>query len=638
LADLPIIQYRTSRLEKLEGLRELGLEPYPSKSHRTAYASHLQRDFASMEDKEVVVAGRIMSWRPQGKVTFAHLQDQSGSIQLFIRPTSLADTNGGRNMLGYPHLKLLDLGDFIEVRGILTKTKTGEISVAATELRFLAKSLRPLPDKWHGLKNREAILRRRYLDTTMNPDHKAPFEVISRMALSIRKFLDGEGFLEFQTPIIQAQYGGGLAKPFTTYVNALGQRMYLAISHELYLKRLIAAGFDKVFTIGRYFRNEGIDRTHQPEFSMLETMVAYENYEYSMDLVERLFRHVAVDVFAKTEFTIGGHQVEFGVPWARVSMVDAVRTVTGIDFGSVTSLEEANAALHSLGSTEPQASVGLCLAKAFEIRVESTLIQPTLLYGHPVEISPLAKPMHDNSRYAERFEIFIGGMECGDNWSEQNDPIQLLETWKETLHTRASILGDYHPLDYDFIETLEYGMPPTTGIGPGIERMAMLFTGQDNIDNVVFFPMIRPQLSKENRAIFEISSDETFEATEATANDEMILGFDDFESLVKGDLLQPARDVLTLEAHLSIWPLQDAPPSFRATGLIGIHGFNEAIKVICYTARVEGRIDPDGEILKFKELTEMGMMALLSEKFKGRRVEWSANHSIRVLSAGKSVH
>jgi len=280
--------------------------------------------------------------------------------------------------------------------------------------------------------------------------------------------------------------------------------MYLAISHELYLKRLIAAGYDKVFTIGRYFRNEGIDRSHHPEFSMVETMTAYENYEYNMQLVEDLFRHVAVTAFGRTTFQVKGHTVDFAPAWRRVRMADAVREKTGVDFPALASVEEANARLAALGIQDPQASIGEAMVRAFEATVESTLIQPTLIYGHPVEISPLAKPLADDPRFVERFEIFIGGMECGDNWSEQNDPAQLLDTWRGAYREAERDEGKFHTLDFDFIECLEYGLPPTTGIGPGLERMAMIFSEQENIDDVIFFPLMRPVISPINAQLYGI--------------------------------------------------------------------------------------------------------------------------------------
>jgi lysyl-tRNA synthetase class 2 len=367
--------------------------------------------------------------------------------------------------------------------------------------------------------------------------------------------------MEFQTPVIQPQYGGGTAKPFKTHVNALGCDMYLAISHELYLKRLIVGGYDKVFTIGRYFRNEGIDRPHHPEFSMIETMAAYENYLFNMDLVEDLFRHVATTAFGRTEFKVRGHTIDFSKPWRRVSMADAVKETTGVDFRDCRSADEANARLAALGSHEPQPSAGEAMVKAFELTVEPTLIQPTLVFGHPVEISPLAKPMAEDPRFEERFEIFIAGMECGDNWSEQNDPAQLLESFRKAYRADERDTGKFHTLDYDFIEALEYGMPPATGIGPGVERMAMIFTEQENIDDVIFFPMMRPSVSPLNAAIYQ-----TADPAPAPVED-LALSREDFESLCNRGVLKPRARNLALHPRARHW---GAAP---ATGQIDIEGF-----------------------------------------------------------------
>ena len=478
MATNPLIDIRNGRLAKASSLRDLGLNPYPSQSRRTHYTKTVLDDFARLEGQQATVAGRLMSWRKQGALAFAHLQDQTGRLQLFLRRNLLQPTDKITGDLGYADTHLLDLGDIVEATGKIIRTERGEISILVEHLRLLTKALRPLPDQWSGLKDREQVLRKRYLDTTLERASFDRFGAVSRMVSAIRGFLNERGFLEFQTPVIQPQYGGGTAKPFKTHVNALGCDMYLAISHELYLKRLIVAGYDKVYTIGRYFRNEGIDRSHHPEFSMVETMTAYENYQFNMNLIEDMFRHIALQVFGKTQFTVRGHSIDFGQPWRRVSMTQAVREKTGIDFAAITALQDANARLAALGVNEPQPSVGEALVKAFEVTVEKELIQPTLVFGHPIEISPLAKPMAEDPRYVERFEIFIAGMECGDNWSEQNDPAHLLETWRKAYRAEDRDAGKFHTLDFDFIEALEYGMPPTTGIGPGSERMMMISTGQ----------------------------------------------------------------------------------------------------------------------------------------------------------------
>jgi len=574
VATNPLIEIRNGRVAKAASLRSIGLDPYPSRSRRTHYAKSILDDFATLDGTAATVAGRLMSWRKQGALAFAHIQDQTGRLQLFLRRNLVQPTDKTTGNLGYADTNILDLGDIIEATGKVVRTERGEISVLVEQLRVLTKALRPLPDQWSGLKDREQVLRKRYLDTTLEPASFERFALSCKMVAAIRGFLFERGFLEFQTPVIQPQYGGGTAKPFKTHVNALGCDMYLAISHELYLKRLIVAGYDKVFTIGRYFRNEGIDRSHHPEFSMVETMTAYENYEYNMNLIEEMFRHVAVKVFGKTEFNVRGHTIDFGKPWRRVSMADAVREKTGVDFREIKSVEEAHARLASLNIHEAQASVGEALVKAFEITVEKDLIQPTLVFGHPVEISPLAKPMAEDPRYVERFEIFIAGMECGDNWSEQNDPVHLLETWRKAYRAEDRDAGKFHTLDFDFIEALEYGMPPTTGIGPGIERMVMIFTGQENIDDVIFFPMMRPSISPLNASIYGLA-----EASLAPVED-LTLSLEEFEALCGDGAFKPHARKIFIKPHLRIWS------QGRVSGHVEMEGFlaNSVLRLaVCKT-------------------------------------------------------
>lgn len=567
VATNPLIEIRSGRAAKAAALRALGLNPYPSRSRRTHYTQTIREEFARHEGQAVTVAGRLMSWRKQGALAFAHLQDQTGKLQLFLRRNLVQPTDASTGRLGYADTQLLDLGDIIEATGKVIRTERGEISVLVEELRLLTKAIRPLPDQWSGLKDREQVLRKRYLDTILEPASLTRFGLVSRMVAAIRAFLDERGFLEFTTPVIQAQYGGGTAKPFKTHVNALGCEMYLAISHELYLKRLIVAGYDKVYTIGRYFRNEGIDRSHHPEFSMVETMTAYENYEYNMNLIEDMFRHVAVTVFGRTTFLVRGHEIDFGQPWRRLSMADAVREKTGADFRLCSEVAEANQHLKRLGIDEPQPSVGEALVKAFEVMVEPDLIQPTLVHGHPVEISPLAKPLADDPRFVERFEIFIAGMECGDNWSEQNDPVHLLDTWRRAYRAEERDAGKFHTLDFDFVEALEYGLPPTTGIGPGVERMAMIFTGQENIDDVIFFPMMRPAISPLNAAIYGVR-----ETALAPVEDTVLSGAE-FESLCETGALKPHARHLTIKPHIRWWIAPGTPSRTQASGHLEIEGF-----------------------------------------------------------------
>jgi lysyl-tRNA synthetase, class II len=606
-----LIEIRNGRIAKATSLRSLGLNPYPSRSKRTHYTKAILDEFATHEGQMVTVAGRLMSWRKQGALAFAHIQDQTGTLQLFLRRNLVQPTDASVGRLGYAETNLLDRGDVIEASGKVVRTERGEISVLVEELRLLTKAIRPLPDQWSGLKDREQVLRKRYLDTILEPVSFERFGAVCNIVASIRSFLNERGFLEFTTPIIQPQYGGGTAKPFKTHVNALGCEMYLAISHELYLKRLIVAGYDKVYTIGRYFRNEGVDRSHHPEFSMVETMTAYESYEYNMNLIEDMFRYVAVTVFGKTQFTVRGHEIDFGKPWRRVSMPDAVMERTGMDFRACQTVEEANRMLAALNIGEPQPSIGEALVKAFEVMVEKDLIQPTLVFGHPIEISPLAKPMAQDPRFVERFEIFIAGMECGDNWSEQNDPVHLLETWRKAYRAEERDAGKFHALDFDFIEALEYGMPPTTGIGPGIERMMMIFTGQENIDDVIFFPMLRPAIAPLNATIYGVQE------TSLAPVEDLALSFEDFESLCADGVLQPHARNLTIKPHVRLWSIASPQGRSRASGHVEIEGFlpNSVLRLSGYRIQSEEKLSADDEKKKVMDLIELSLVQFIRQTF-----------------------
>ena len=603
-----LTEIRNVRLGKAAALRTLGLNPYPSRSHRTHFTKAILDDFPGHDGQQVTVAGRLMSWRKQGALAFGHVQDQTGRIQLFLRRQLVQPTAAAEGILGYAEMNLLDLGDLVEATGKVVRTERGEISVLVESLRLLTKAIRPLPDQWSGLKDRELVLRKRYLDLILDRQPFERFASITRMVAAIRSFLNGRGFMEFTTPIITPQYGGGTAKPFKTHVNALGCDMYLAISHELYLKRLIVAGFDKVYTIGRYFRNEGIDRSHHPEFSMVETMTAYENYEYNMNLIEEMFRHIATTAFGRTQFTVRGHTIDFSLPWRRVSMADAVKEKTGVDFREIKTVCEANARLAALGINEPQPSVGEALVKAFE-GVEPDLIQPTLVYGHPIEISPLAKPLADDPRYVERFEIFIAGMECGDNWSEQNDPARLLETWQKSYRAEDRDSGKFHTLDFDFIEALEYGMPPTTGIGPGIERMAMIFTEQEIIDDVIFFPMMRPSVSPVNASIYGVA-----EPSIAPVED-LALSEEDFEALCQDHVLKPHARHLMLKPHVRLWNV--SPGKSRGSAHVEIEGFlpNSVLRLAGYQFKVEAALPEEDAKKQLVGSIELSLVKFLQETF-----------------------
>ncbi len=463
-----LIELRTERIRKADELRSLGINPYPSSCDRTHKVAEILEQFDKLENKEVTVAGRLMSWREHGPISFGDISDPTGKIQLYIQKDLLTTTDRTTQTIGYDHLNLLDVGDIIEATGLVTKTKKGTQSVAPTKVKILAKSIRPLPDKWDGIQDPEILQRQRYLDLIVNPEHKYRFEKAAQILFAIRVFMNKKGFLEIKTPIIQPTYGGTSAKPFKTRVNALGVDYYLAVAHELYLKRLITAGFENVFNIVGYFRNEGIDRSHSPEFNMLETMTAYKNYEYNMDLIEEMYKYIGDTVFGKTEFVVEGHKIDFAKPWRRARMVDLVKEYTGKDL------------------------LGEELVKVFEDEVEHKLIEPTFVMNHPVEVSPLAKALESDPRFVERFEIFIGGIEGGDNWTELNDPIELFKRFSDQHKRRLAGDEEAHPMDLEFIEMMEYGMPPTTGLGPGIERLTMMFTEAHNIDDVMFFPMLRP--------------------------------------------------------------------------------------------------------------------------------------------------
>lgn len=473
-----LAEIRAERIRKADELRKLGINPYPAKTSRTHSVKKVLEGYEknpdSFEGKNVTLSGRLMALREHGQIIFGDIQDPSGRMQLYIKADELASTDKAAQTIGFENLALVDVGDLVEVTGYVTKTKNGTTSLAPKQFRMLAKAIRSLPDKWEGVTDPEILHRQRYLDMIMNPDHRWRFEKAAEILFAIRKFMHDKGYLEIKTPIIQPTYGGTSAKPFRTHVNALGADYYLAVAHELYLKRLITAGFENVYNIVGYFRNEGIDRSHNPEFNMLETMSAYHNYEYNMDLIEELYAYIGMEVFGKTTFKIEGEDVDFGKPWRRARMIDLVKEYTGQDFD------------------KPGADMEK-MVEVFEQEVEQKLIQPTFVTHHPVEISPLAKAQADDPRFVERFEIFIGGIEGGDNWSELNDPVELYNRFLDQHKRRLAGDEEAHPMDIEFIEMMEYGMPPTTGLGPGIERLTMMFTEAHNIDEVMFFPMLRPR-------------------------------------------------------------------------------------------------------------------------------------------------
>ena len=477
----PLEKLRKIRLEKLEKIRKLGSNPYPAKSQKEVNIS----DCLKSQGKNVQTAGRVMALRSHGGSTFADLVDESGKIQLFFSKDKLSTVN--RELL-----TLLDIGDFIQVTGKVDKTQAGETTIFASDFELLTKSTRPLPSTWYGLKDIEERYRKRYLDLLFNSQVKKVFELRSQVIQAHRQFLLDRGYIEVETPVLQTLYGGGLARPFKTYHNALGIPLYLRISTELYLKRLIVAGFEKVFEIARVFRNEGIDRQHNPEFTILETMEAYADYQVNMDLVEQMTEYVVKKTIGSTKVKYQNSAVNFKRPWKRVTMIDAVREATGVDFSKITDADKAKQHAKKLNvPLKPfQKTAGLILAEIFDQKVVETLISPTIIYDFPVETSPLAKKGKD-PRFVQRFEHFVAGMEASNNYSELNDPQDLKLRFQDERKKERLGEEEAHQTDTDFNEALEYGMPPTSGIGPSMDRLVMILTNSPSIKDVILFPTLR---------------------------------------------------------------------------------------------------------------------------------------------------
>jgi len=485
----PLENLRKIRLEKLEKIRKLKIDPYPAKSEKKQTVAECLK----AQGKNIRTAGRIIGLRAHGGSVFADIFDESAKIQLFFSKSQLSNVN-------CQLLELLDIGDFIEVSGKVDKTKAGETTVFVSDFKLLTKSVRPLPSTWYGLKDVEERYRKRYLDLLLNPQIKTTFEVRSKIIQAHREFLLARGYIEVETPTLQNLYGGGLARPFKTYHNALGIPLYMRISTELYLKRLIVAGFEKVFEIARIFRNEGIDKNHNPEFTMLETMTAYADYRNSMELVEQMTEFAVKKVIGQTKVNYGKHKIDFATPWKKMTMMEAVLEATGIDFGMIKSDTEAKKQASKLKvDLKPfQNTWGLILAAIFEEKAEQQLIQPTVIYDFPTETSPLAKRAKD-PRFVERFEHFIAGMEASNNYSELNDPADLVERFKDERKKERLGEEEAHQTDTDFIEALEYGMPPTSGIGPSIDRLVMVLTDSPSIKDVILFPTLRPAKPKDKK-------------------------------------------------------------------------------------------------------------------------------------------
>ena len=483
------------RREKLTELQENGKDPFQiTKYDVTHHSMEVKDAFEELEGKSVSLAGRMMSKRVMGKASFCSIQDVQGSIQSYVARDNIGEDH-------YKDFKKMDIGDIVGIKGEVFKTKTGEISIHATEVTLLSKSLKPLPEKFHGLTNTDLRYRQRYVDLIMNADVKDTFIKRSKIIASIRNYLNGQGFLEVETPMLVANAGGAAARPFETHFNALDEDFKLRISLELYLKRLIVGGMEKVYEIGRVFRNEGLDTRHNPEFTLMELYQAYTDYHGMMDLTENLYRHVAQEVLGTTKITYNGIEMDLGKPFERITMVDAVKKYAGVDFNEIHTLEEARAAAreHHV-EFEERHKKGDILSLFFEAFAEEHLIQPTFVMDHPIEISPLTKKKPENPEYTERFEFFMNGWEMANAYSELNDPIDQRERFKAQEELLAQGDEEANTTDEDFMNALEIGMAPTGGIGFGIDRMVMLLTDSAAIRDVLLFPTMKSMGAAKNEA------------------------------------------------------------------------------------------------------------------------------------------
>lgn len=475
------------RREKLAQMQEAGKDPFQIvKYDVTHHSDEIRANFDALENKDVCIAGRLMSKRIMGKASFCNIQDRNGLMQSYVSKNDIGEED-------YAAFKKYDIGDIIGIKGFVFKTKTGEISVHAKEVVLLSKSLQVLPEKFHGLKDQELRYRQRYVDLIVNPESRDTFIKRSKIITEIRRFLDAKGFLEVETPVLQTIPGGASARPFITHHNTLDIDMYCRIALELPLKRLIVGGFERVYEIGRVFRNEGISVRHNPEFTLMELYQAYTDYKGMMDITEEMFRTVAQNVLGTTKITYGGYDLDLGQPFARITMTDAVKQFTGVDFDQVKDTEEAKKIAAEKGVEFEERHVkGDILNLFFEEFVEKNLIQPTFIIDYPVEISPLTKRKPDKHEFTERFELFIVGREYGNAYSELNDPIDQRARFEYQEYLRENGDDEANMIDEDFLTALEYGMPPTGGLGVGIDRFVMLLTESVSIRDVILFPTMKP--------------------------------------------------------------------------------------------------------------------------------------------------
>lgn len=493
VAEQDINTLKKIRLEKLEELQKSGKDPFQiTKAEQTATSQHINENFETLENTDVSICGRIMTWRDMGKANFIDIHDRTGRMQVYVRINDIGEEE-------YGEFKKWDIGDIVQIDGFVFRTRRGEISVHAKKITLLSKSLLPLPEKFHGLQDTDTRYRRRYLDLIVNPEVKETFVKRSKIVSSMRNYLDSRGFIEVETPMLNNIAGGANARPFMTHHNALDLDMYMRIATELHLKRLIVGGMEKVYEIGRNFRNEGMDIKHNPEFTTIELYEAYTDYYGMMDITEELIRNAAKEACGSVEINYQGTEIDLGKPFERLTMIDAVKKYANVDFGEFmgnaeSAIEECKK--HGLEYDKNKATWGDILNLFFEVNVEDKLIQPTFIMDYPVEISPLTKRKASIPELTERFELFITAREFANAYSELNDPIDQLERFKKQVALREAGDDEANMLDDDFIMALEYGMPPTGGMGMGIDRLAMLLTDSYSIRDVLLFPTMKPLPSK----------------------------------------------------------------------------------------------------------------------------------------------
>ena len=506
------------RLDKMHKIEEKGLKPFGYRYEYTHRSGDVKEQFDALSEAEteVKLAGRVMAIRGHGKTCFMDMQDKDGRIQVYVRKDVLGEDN-------YALIKMMDIGDTVGVTGTVFRTHMGEVSIKASALEMLSKSLRPLPEKWHGLKDVETRYRQRYVDLIVNPDVRDTFVKRSQIIRSVRNVLDSHGFLEVETPILNTIAGGAAARPFISYHNALDMQVYMRIAPELYLKRLIVGGMDRVYELGRVFRNEGIDNRHNPEFTSVEIYQAFADYRDMMDLTEEVVVKTAEEVLGTTKIVYEGTEIELASPWKRISMIDAVKEYAGKDFTNVTDLEEARAMAKEINvEVEPTWGIGKIINACFEEYVEDKLIQPTFITGHPKEISPLAKSNPENPEITDRFEAFIYGREICNGFTELNDPIDQRERFLKQVEERANGDEEANMMDEDFVTALEYGLPPTGGLGIGIDRLVMFLTNSSTIRDVLFFPTMKPLKGEQHVEAVPVEAQEVVTPVATPAEPEVI--------------------------------------------------------------------------------------------------------------------